>query len=191
LFNIDNPNNPIQGIPGLNGDQASHLTGAYAAQIWVNAMTPQLSGQQWAWPDPNDVANPVAVPSVIGQPYDDARTTLTQAGFKVNRSEIDCGSNQIYGDVAYQSPTNVATSGSTITVCVSNNQPLPLYVPPPPKPTPPPKRPKPSNPVPPVRSLPPPGDGRHTRPPHGATAGNVATPNIATPNIPTPTVATR
>jgi len=169
LFNIDNPNNPIQGIPGMNGDQASHLTGSYAAQIWVNAMTPSLSSQQWAWPDPNDVANPAPVPSVIGQPYDTARATLTQAGFKVNRSPIDCGSSQIYGDVAYESPTNVASAGATITVCVSNNQPLPVYVPPP-KPKPP-KRPKPSGPVPPTRIVPPGGGGggggRHTRPPGG------------------------
>jgi membrane peptidoglycan carboxypeptidase len=163
LFNIDNPNNPIRGIPGLDGVQAAHLTGAYAAHIWVNTMTPLLSGQEWAWPDPNDVPNPVPVPSVIGQPYDDARTTLTEAGFKVNRSPIDCGSSQIYGDVAYQSPTNVAPADSTITVCVSNNQPLPVYVPPPPpKPK---KKPKPpSSPVQPT-TIPTPG-GHHTRPPH-------------------------
>jgi membrane peptidoglycan carboxypeptidase len=168
LFNIDNPNTPVQGIPGLNDDQASHLTGAYAAQIWVNALTPSLSSQQWAWPDPNDVANPNSVPSVIGQPYDTARTTLTEAGFKVNRSPIDCGSSQIYGDVAYQSPTNVASAGGTITLCVSNNQPLPVYVPPPP---PKPKPPKRSSPVPPTRIVPPGGGGggggRHTRPPGG------------------------
>jgi membrane peptidoglycan carboxypeptidase len=178
LFNIDNPNNPIVGIPGMTADAASHLTGEFAAQIWVNSMTPILHSQQWAWPDPNDVSNPQAVPSVVGQPYDDARTTLTQAGFKVNRSPIDCGSSQIYGDIAYQSPSNVAPAGSTITVCVSNNNPLPLYVPPPPKPTPPPKRPKPSIPVPPTRSVPPGGGGggggRHTRPPGGGIASSVA-----------------
>jgi membrane peptidoglycan carboxypeptidase len=162
LFNIDNPNKPIVGIPGLTNDQASHLTGAFAAQIWVNAMTPLLSGQQWAWPDPNEVENPTAVPPVVGQPYDAARTTLTQAGFKVYRSPIDCGSSQIYGAVAYQSPTNLAAPGSIITLCVSNDQPLPLYIPPPPKPV---KKPKPRGPVPPT-SASPPGGGRHTRPPH-------------------------
>jgi membrane peptidoglycan carboxypeptidase len=163
LFNVDNPNKAIVGIPGMSTEQAAHLTGAFAAQIWVNTMTPLLSGQQWEWPDPNDVENPAAVPSVVGDPYDSARTTLTQAGFKVYRSPIDCGSTQIYGDVAYQSPTNVAPAGSTITLCVSNNQPLPLYVPPKPKPVV--KKPKPGSSVPPT-TVPPPGGGRHTRPGH-------------------------
>jgi beta-lactam-binding protein with PASTA domain len=102
------------------------------------------------------------VPSVVGEPYDTARSTLTQAGFKVYRSPIDCGSTQIYGDVAYQSPINVAPAGSMITLCVSNNQPLPLYVPPPPKPVV--KKPKPGSSVP-ATTVPPPGGGRHTRPP--------------------------
>jgi len=169
LFNIDNPNKPIRGIPGLDADQAAHLTGAYAAQIWVNTMTPLLSDQAWAWPDPNEVPNPVPVPPVIGQPYDEARAALTQAGFKVIRSPIDCGSTQIYGDVAYQSPTNVASAGGTVTLCVSNNQPLPVYVPPPPpKPK---KKPRPTGPLPPTRIVPPGGGGggggRHTRPPGG------------------------
>jgi membrane peptidoglycan carboxypeptidase len=179
LFNIDNPNKPIVGIPGMTDDAASHLSGEFAAQIWVNTMTPVLSGQQWAWPDPNDVQNPQAVPSVIGQPYDEARTTLTQDGFKVVRSAIDCGSSEVYGDVAYQSPTNVAPAGSTITVCVSNNQPLPLYVPPKPKPKP--KPTKPTVPVP-TRSLPPGGGGggggRHTRPP-GGVASSIASSVVA------------
>jgi membrane peptidoglycan carboxypeptidase len=132
LFNIDNPNKPITGIPGLTADQAGKLTGDFAAQVWVNALTPLLSGKQWAWPDPNDIPNATPIPSVVGKPYDEAKTELSQLGFKPQRTQFDCGSNQPFGSVAYQGATNVATAGATIPLCVSDFQPLPVYSPPPP-----------------------------------------------------------
>jgi membrane peptidoglycan carboxypeptidase len=134
LFNLDNPSKPISGIPNLPDDQAAHLTGEYAAGVWATALTPLLQGKQWAWQDPNQLANSTPVPPVVGQPYDTAKQTLTQAGFKVTKFPFDCGSSQPYGSVAYQSATNVAESGATITLCVSDNQHLPSE-PPPPKPT--------------------------------------------------------
>jgi membrane peptidoglycan carboxypeptidase len=173
MFNIDNPSRAISGIPNLAADQAAHLTGEFAAGVWVTAMTPVLSGKQWSWPDPNDVPNGTPVPSVVGQPLDAAQTALTQAGYKVLRTPFDCGSNQPYGSVAYQGATNVATPGSAIQICASDGLGLPLYVAPPPPPPPPPARSngrpnRPSAGVPTATPAPAPAPGRgpgHTRPP--------------------------
>jgi membrane peptidoglycan carboxypeptidase len=134
LFNIDNPNKPIVGIPGMTDAQASQLTGDFAAQVWAQALTKQLSGKQWAWPDPNDVDNATPIPSVVGKPFDEAKTTLSQLGFKPQRTQFDCGSSEPFGSVAYQGATQVASAGSVIPLCVSDFQ-TPFVYSPPPKPT--------------------------------------------------------
>ncbi len=160
LFNLDNPSKPISGIPNITDDQAAHLTGEFAAGVWATALTAQLQGGQWAWPDPYQIANAAPVPSVVGQPLDTAKAMLTQAGFKPQRTPFDCGSSQPYGSVAYQGAVNVAEAGSTIQLCASDGLGLPLYVAPPP-----------------VKKSTPPAPGRpgttaptratgHSRPPH-------------------------
>jgi membrane peptidoglycan carboxypeptidase len=130
LFNIDTSTKPIVGIPNMTNDQAGHLTGAFAAGVWANALTPVLQSKQWQWPDANAIPNAVPIPTVVGKPYDEAKDQLTQAGFKVTKFGFFCGSDKIYGAVAFQSSLNVAESGSNITLCVSNGQSPYRYVPP-------------------------------------------------------------
>ncbi len=134
MFDITNSRKPISGLDGMSADQAGHLTGEYTARLWANALTSTLQGQQWTWPDPNDVPNGVSVPNVINQPFDLAKKTLQQSGFKVGRSVVDCGSSTAYGAVAFQSPSVMAPPGSSITLCVSNGTP-PYSAPVLPKPT--------------------------------------------------------
>ena len=111
MFNITNSRKPISGLAGMTDDQAGHLDGEFAARVWANALTQPLQGQQWTWPDPNAIPNGVPVPNIVNQPYDQARKALTQNGFKVVRSPVDCGSATNYGAVAFQSPSNVAAAG--------------------------------------------------------------------------------
>jgi membrane peptidoglycan carboxypeptidase len=132
LFNIDTSTKPIVGLQGMTDEQAGHLTGAFAAGVWVNALTPALLGKQWLWPDPNAIPNAAPVPNVVGRPFDEAKDQLVQAGFKVSKYPFQCGSDKIYGTVAFQSATNVAESGANITLCLSNGQPPNVYKAPPP-----------------------------------------------------------
>ncbi|HZC53897.1 MAG TPA: penicillin-binding transpeptidase domain-containing protein, partial [Mycobacterium sp.] len=159
MFNITNSRKPISGLANLSADQAGHLTGEFAAGVWANALSPILSGRQWSWPDPNDVANGNPVPNVVNHPYDEARHLLMQNGFKVVRSAVDCGSQTNYGAVAFQSPSVIAPPGSTVTVCVSNGT-APYSPPPPPKPKPKPTKPRTS-----VTPRPPGHGGGRTSPP--------------------------
>ncbi|HEY7048572.1 MAG TPA: transglycosylase domain-containing protein [Jatrophihabitantaceae bacterium] len=168
LFNVDNPNKPISGIPNMTDDQAGHLDGAFAAQVWSTALTPLLQARTWAWPDPNQIPNAVPIQSVVGQQFDAAKTTLTQAGYKVLRTPFDCGSSQVYGNVAYQSANGVAAPGSTIELCVSDGTNFPVYTPPVVhKPTPPARggRPPRTTGQPPTTPGPGGGGGRRTPPP--------------------------
>jgi membrane peptidoglycan carboxypeptidase len=156
MFDITNSRKPISGLPNMTADQASHQTGEFAAKVWANALTPMLQGQQWAWADPNDIQNGTSVPNVVNQPYDEARQTLLDNGFRVVRSQVDCGSATNYGAVAFQSPSNIAVAGSTVTLCVSNGT-APYTPPPPPKPKP---KPKPTRTLPGRPTIPtPPGRG--------------------------------
>ena len=132
LFNIDTSTKPIVGLPNMTNEQAGHLTGAFAAGLWANALTPVLQGKQWQWPDPNAIPNAAPIPNVVGKPFDEAKDQLVQAGFKVTRYAFFCGSDKIYGAVAFQSSMNVAESGANITLCVSNGQSPYRYTPPPP-----------------------------------------------------------
>src|SRR2546423_1415893 len=59
---------------------------------------------------------PVTVPNVVGQPFDQASSTLQNAGFGVKRTNVD--SNQPADTVVSESPTSAAP-GSTITLSVS------------------------------------------------------------------------
>jgi beta-lactam-binding protein with PASTA domain len=61
----------------------------------------------------------VAVPSVVGQRYEDAATALQDAGFAVARSLVD--SNEQQGVVIGQNPpaNSVATKGAKVTLSVS------------------------------------------------------------------------
>src|SRR5207244_6824582 len=95
-------------------------------------LTPVLQGKQWQWPDPNAIPNAAPIPNVVGKPFDEAKDQLVQAGFKVTKYPFMCGSDKIYGAVAFQSSTDVAESGANITLCVSNGQPPNVYKPPPP-----------------------------------------------------------
>jgi serine/threonine-protein kinase len=60
---------------------------------------------------------PVTVPNVVGQPFDQASATLQNAGFGVKRLDVD--SNQPADSVVSQSPSGSAAPGATITLSVS------------------------------------------------------------------------
>jgi serine/threonine-protein kinase len=62
---------------------------------------------------------PVTIPPVVGQPYDNAASTLEAAGFNVVRRNVP--SNQPEGTVVAQSPgaNTLARPGSTVTLNVS------------------------------------------------------------------------
>jgi serine/threonine-protein kinase len=60
---------------------------------------------------------PVPVPNVVGQPFDQASSTLQNAGFGVKR--IDVESDQSADTVVSQSPSSSAAPGATITLSVS------------------------------------------------------------------------
>jgi serine/threonine-protein kinase len=60
---------------------------------------------------------PVPVPSVVGQTFDQASASLQNAGFGVKRTNVD--SDQPADTVVSQSPTGSAAPGATITLSVS------------------------------------------------------------------------
>jgi membrane peptidoglycan carboxypeptidase len=121
LINFARPSSTISGLP--NVPDGTPIFGAYAAQMWANALSPVLlAGPRWAWPDPAAVDNAQQVPSVLGQDLATATTTLTSLGFKVApyaNGQPYCGSAQPYSTVGYQQPA-FAPPGSTITLCLSN-----------------------------------------------------------------------
>jgi len=81
LFNLDNPSKAISGIPGMTDDQAGHLDGEFAAQVWVTAMTQPISGQAMACRI--RIRSPTAPPiRRWWEPFDAAKQMLTDAGFK-------------------------------------------------------------------------------------------------------------
>ena len=64
------------------------------------------------------------VPDVTGQTADEARETLTAAGFGVRVGDTVSGSGQPRGTVAYTSPRagREASAGRTITLFISNGR---------------------------------------------------------------------
>ena len=133
LINFAHPSTSITGLPGVA--DGTPVYGAYAAQMWENALGPVLLSQQrWTWPGPSDIPNAVPVTSVIGMDLPTAKTVLTQQGFKVavsGNGQPYCGSSQPYSSVAYEQPV-VAAPGDTVTICVSNGSAPFVYTPPPP-----------------------------------------------------------
>jgi beta-lactam-binding protein with PASTA domain len=84
--------------------------------------TPTLVPQHWSWPDPNSPSFGQAVPQIVGMAAKDAQAQLTAAGFKMAYLDpsLQCASPQPPGTIAFAGP-QLATPGSTITVCVSNS----------------------------------------------------------------------
>jgi len=132
LENFDQPYAPLAGLPGAPTGSAY---GAYASKVWLDALTPYLSKQQWSWPSPADAPG-APVPDLTGKTISDAKTLLKQDGFKFalfdKANQPECASAEPIGSVAYYGP-QVAPKGSTITVCPSSGaEPEKYtYVPPP------------------------------------------------------------
>ena len=93
--------------------------GAYASTFWLDAYGPSLQSQQWSWPDPTDVANPVPVPDLAGRTPAAATASLASLGLTGAVATVVCGSGQPAGTVGYYEP-RVATAGSAVTLCLSN-----------------------------------------------------------------------
>ncbi|HLY32972.1 MAG TPA: transglycosylase domain-containing protein [Jatrophihabitantaceae bacterium] len=124
LINFDHPSAPAAGLPGL-ADPANQAYGAFAAQMWLDALAPSLSGKSWTWPSPTAVAG-IAVPPITGMDLTTAANTLKAAGFKMvqldQKNSLQCASAVPPGNVAFYGP-QIALPGSTITVCPSNGSP--------------------------------------------------------------------
>ncbi len=141
LINVDNPEKPISGIPGIT-DAVAQTTadGSVASGYWLSALGPTIAPTKWTYPSPNAVPGGIPVPSVVGQSPQVAEQTLTQAGFKPaqfsnGKYNVNCGAAAPIGTVGYYSPT-YAAPGTTVTYCVSTG--IKPYIIPPPavKPTP-------------------------------------------------------
>jgi membrane peptidoglycan carboxypeptidase len=145
LVNLTSSSKPLTGLPAV--PDGSPVYGAYAAQMWVNALGPVLLAKpRWSLPGPGDVENGQPVPSVIGDDLPTAQAQLTQAGFKVSLVANGlpyCGSPQPFSLVGYEQP-QIAVPGSTVTICLSNGNAPFIYVPPAPIIVPRPFRPAPS-----------------------------------------------
>jgi membrane peptidoglycan carboxypeptidase len=133
LINFDHPNAAAAGLPGV-ADAGRDAYGAYASGVWLRALTPTLASQQWTWPDPGAISGGTPVPDIVGKDLATAKTMLTGAGFKMQQldqaSGTQCASGEPLNTVAYYGP-QLATPGSTITVCPSAGQPQQVFVPPP------------------------------------------------------------
>jgi membrane peptidoglycan carboxypeptidase len=131
LINFDQSSAPSTGLPG---EKTGAAYGDYAAKVWLAALKPTLSSQNWSWPDPDSVDGDI-VPDVTGQTLDAARKTLAESHFKMTvlgeANQLLCPSSQPLESVAYYGPSK-ALPGSTITVCPSSQ--VPAYEPPPPPP---------------------------------------------------------
>ncbi|MCU1658347.1 MAG: Membrane carboxypeptidase (Penicillin-binding protein), partial [Pseudonocardiales bacterium] len=133
VINPAGPSQPIPSLPGVT-DPAHNAYGDYASQLWLNALTPTLSAQQWTWTDPNAPTLGDPVPSVVGLDMATAKARLTSAGFKMAEldaaDQLQCASALPLGTVAFAGP-QLAPKGSTITVCPSNGIQQHVYAPPP------------------------------------------------------------
>jgi membrane peptidoglycan carboxypeptidase len=133
IVSLTSPSSPLAGLPGFV-DPAHQAYGSYAAQQWVNALTPTLRAQPWSWPpDPRGVPDGVPLPDLRGQTVDQAKATVEGLGLKLAplAAGISCGSTYTYGTVGWFSP-QVAAPNSTVTYCPSSQLPLRIYQPPPP-----------------------------------------------------------
>ncbi|HZC70324.1 MAG TPA: penicillin-binding protein [Jatrophihabitans sp.] len=136
VVDFDNTSKPSRGLVGQGVGTAY---GDFAAKVWLNALRPSLAHRSWTWPDPNTMGT--TVPSLTGMTVSQARSTLSQYGFKMTRFgaadgiAVLCPSSEPYNTVAYYGPQRAA-SGATITVCTSSQEPQFVYHPPPPPPPP-------------------------------------------------------
>jgi membrane peptidoglycan carboxypeptidase len=173
IFDPNAPSNPIPSLPNAV-DPANQAYGAYASQVWLNMFTPTLLPQHWSWPDPNSPSFGQAIPQIVGMTAKDAQAQLAAAGFKMAYLDpsLQCASPQPPGTIAFAGP-QLATPGSTITVCVSNSIQQYIYTAPPP----------------PVRvrspSPPPAGQNTVTRPAGGGGGRTITIPG-ATITVPAP-----
>jgi len=132
IYNPDSPTKDILDAPNHLGF-AGNAFGAISALLWRNALQPSIGQQQWQWPDPTQIPNATAIPSVKGMQPADATALLTQNGFKVAiMTTQTCGSSYQEGVVAMAGPA-MAAPGDTINVCLSSGK--PLQVAPAPKPS--------------------------------------------------------
>jgi membrane peptidoglycan carboxypeptidase len=137
LVNLDNPSRPASGLPGVP-DPGVNAYGAYAAKVWINALSPTLGTQSWSWPSPDQV-NGDPVPNVTNLSPADARRELKRSGYTMavlgGADGLNCASPVPPGEIAFYGPS-IAPKGATITVCVSSGvkQQIYVYVPPPPPP---------------------------------------------------------
>jgi membrane peptidoglycan carboxypeptidase len=119
LVNPSSPKATVTGLPTDIGNNGSDVFGAYASTFWLDAYGPTLQGQQWTWPDPSDVPNPVQLPDLTGVTKDSALATLTQLGLTGTVASTVCGSGQPAGTVGYYEP-HVASAGGRVTLCLSS-----------------------------------------------------------------------
>jgi membrane peptidoglycan carboxypeptidase len=135
LINLDSPSNPASDLPGVTKPEDTAF-GAYAAGIWLKALTPTLDKRTWTWPSAEAV-NGDTVPDLTGMTLDDAKQALKDKHLKLSifggAEGPGCASKVIYGSVAYYGPT-IAPRGATITVCTSTGTEQTLYHKPPPPP---------------------------------------------------------
>ena len=119
LVNPSSPKATVSGLPADVGNNGSDVFGAYASTFWLDAYGPALQGQQWSWPDPADVSDPVPVPDLTGATPEAATAKLTELGLTGSVAGTVCGSGAPAGTVGYYEP-HVATAGGRVTLCLSN-----------------------------------------------------------------------
>ena len=119
LVNPSSPKATVSGLPADVANNGSDVFGAYASTFWLDAYGPALQDQEWSWPDPNDVSNPVPVPDLTGSTPADAIARLTELGLTGTVASTICGSGAPAGTVGYYEP-HVASAGGRVTLCLSN-----------------------------------------------------------------------
>jgi membrane peptidoglycan carboxypeptidase len=133
IVNLTSPSSPLADLPGVPDPTQAY--GSYAAQQWVNALGPTLHVQPWSWPpDPRAIVGGVPLPNLQGQTVEQAKATVEGLGLKfvqVQPPDLQCGSTEPMGTVAWYSP-QVAAPNSTVTFCPSSQSPLRTWAPPPP-----------------------------------------------------------
>ena len=138
LINFDHPNLAASGLPNV-ANPATDAYGAYAAGVWLKALSPTLGRQSWTWTPPSAAVGE-AVPSVIGMDLAAAKARLASSGFKMALVDPElptllCPSTVPLNMIAFAGP-QIAPKGTTITVCPSAGVSQTIFVPPKPKPIP-------------------------------------------------------
>jgi membrane peptidoglycan carboxypeptidase len=122
------PVKPMQRVR-INGRYYPQVYGGtIPAAIWRRTMSAAMQGvpvERFAQRDPDVVdGERSTVPDVTGQSTEQARQTLTEAGFGVRVGDTVSGSASSRGTVAYTSPRagREASPGRTVTLYVSNGR---------------------------------------------------------------------